>query len=213
MVLKPGTPHYYGIERRLLRWQIIWAHFLPPPEWTSWLRWPEEAGGAMRLHLPPGPVRRWVETRLRDMHRFALRHHRLSRELAMNQLESALLRCAGLVLENSRQVDERIRAAQDFLAAHFNRPFSLEETARQAGLSRWRLAHLFREELDETPRGYHERLRLERARDLLVRTTQTVSEIAYGLGFESPFYFSSRFKRAFGASPKKFRTRLHTEED
>jgi AraC family transcriptional regulator of arabinose operon len=50
-----------------------------------------------------------------------------------------------------------------------------------------------------------ERQRIERARQLLVMTSLSVKEIGRGVGFESPFYFSLRFKRHTGKSPRSFR--------
>jgi AraC family 4-hydroxyphenylacetate 3-monooxygenase operon regulatory protein len=48
---------------------------------------------------------------------------------------------------------------------------------------------------------------MERARSLLTLTSSPVSEIAYQVGFRSPFYFTRVFKRAAGMSPAAFRKR------
>jgi len=52
-----------------------------------------------------------------------------------------------------------------------------------------------------TPQRFAERLRLDHARHLLERTNLSVSEVAAEVGFDDPFYFSRRFKRAFGKAP------------
>jgi AraC family transcriptional regulator of arabinose operon len=41
-------------------------------------------------------------------------------------------------------------------------------------------------------------LRLQRAQELLLRTAMPVAEIASEVGFDSAFYFSTRFRRATG---------------
>ena len=50
------------------------------------------------------------------------------------------------------------------------------------------------QETGETPQHYLESLRMRRAADLLLRTGFSIKQIAAATGFESPFYFSQRFK-------------------
>src|SRR5919199_2054295 len=32
-LLRPGTPHDYGVEPTRLHWELVWAHFHPEPAW------------------------------------------------------------------------------------------------------------------------------------------------------------------------------------
>src|SRR5262245_5036176 len=41
VLIRPGTPHDYGLETSLLRWDMVWAHFVPRPTWLPLLEWPE----------------------------------------------------------------------------------------------------------------------------------------------------------------------------
>ncbi|MFO7288350.1 MAG: helix-turn-helix domain-containing protein, partial [Gammaproteobacteria bacterium] len=52
----------------------------------------------------------------------------------------------------------------------------------------------------------HHRVLLEAKRQLLY-TTKPVSEIAYGLGFDDPAYFTRFFSRRTGMSPRAYRAR------
>lgn len=47
--------------------------------------------------------------------------------------------------------------------------------------------------------------RIEYAKELLCYNRQTMSEIAYRLGYSSPAHFSAQFKQVTGMSPKAFR--------
>lgn len=47
-------------------------------------------------------------------------------------------------------------------------------------------------------------LRVERAKELLSYGQQSVSEIAYGLGYSSPAHLSAQFKQETGMSPSAF---------
>ena len=83
--------------------------------------------------------------------------------------------------------------------------------ARACGLSRSRLAELFREQTGASPLAFLELQRLRRARELLEHTALGLAEIAEAVGFSSPFYLSLRFKKQYGVSPRGYRQRMHTE--
>ncbi len=52
---------------------------------------------------------------------------------------------------------------------------------------------------------YLEQRRLDRAMELLGRTSMSVKDIAGAVGFENPFYFTLRFRKHTGYSPRRFR--------
>ena len=74
-----------------------------------------------------------------------------------------------------------------------------------AGLSVSRLSHLFHAQVGVTPMQYLERLRIQHARELLLMSGRSVSEVAYAVGFENPLYFSRVFRRHAATSPRAFR--------
>ena len=78
----------------------------------------------------------------------------------------------------------------------------------RAGLSPSRLRHLFGEQMGVSPRQFQEDQRLRRARDLLALSRHTIGEIALEVGFSNPFYFTLRFKKQTGESPRAFRQRV-----
>jgi AraC family transcriptional regulator of arabinose operon len=206
VLLRPGAPHDYGIESRLRQWDLLWAHFVPRPEWFSWLDWPEEAPGLMRLTISDAEIRHNIERRFTDVYRLSLRHLRMGDSFALNALEEVLLWCDSV---NPRReeagLDARIRRALDYLSQNFTQPVTLAALARHCGLSVSRLAHLFREQVGKTPQQFWELQRVNRARQLLEFTQHPVSEVAYEVGYQNPFYFSLRFKRHTGLSPRAYR--------
>ena len=128
--------------------------------------------------------------------------------LAMNALEEVLL---WLDAENPRAadaaLDPRVRAVTEHVCRHLDQRLSLDDLADVAGLSVSRLAHLFRELTATTPQQFLEQQRLARARQLLAATPLSIKEIAQQVGFENPFYFSLRFRRGTGMSPRAWRRR------
>jgi transcriptional regulator GlxA family with amidase domain len=51
-------------------------------------------------------------------------------------------------------------------------------------------------------------MRLERARNLLIQTDRSVTEVAYATGFESPGHFSRVYRASFGLSPSKQKVKI-----
>jgi AraC-like DNA-binding protein len=134
--------------------------------------------------------------------------HHGPRELALAAEVSrrALIRQAGLTERPiAVSLDARLRRADDFLRARLASPLSLAELAREAGLSRFHMLRLFKQAYGETPFKRLARLRMEDAQRRLARTQDSVTEIAFAVGYENPAHFASAFRRFFGVSPSRFR--------
>jgi AraC family transcriptional activator of pobA len=72
---------------------------------------------------------------------------------------------------------------------------------RELDLSGAHAETLFKKAFGVTPVAYRNRLRLRRARELLVSSMMNVSQAAFAVGFKDPLYFSRVFYRAFGVRP------------
>ena len=205
---RPGFFQDYRIAPVAGRWDVLYAHFLPRDEWSDWLHWPEWSPGFIQLTLADTVLRRRIERSLEEM--VQVSGSVLARRVAFAQncLEKVLLWCDTV---NPRQrdalLDPRVRRAVEYLSAHMKEPFSETRLARAAGLSPSRLRHLFRAQVGDSPRHFLEGQRLRRATELLALSRQTIAEIADELGFTNPFYFTLRFKKQTGESPRAFRLR------
>jgi AraC family transcriptional regulator of arabinose operon len=208
VLLRPGTPHDYGLEPTRRRWELLWAHFHPRPHWIDWLNWPEIAPGLMRLGINDEKLRSRIEQRFADAHERATTARRRRDDLAMNALEELLLWCDGINPNaQTSKTDARVQAAMDHMCRHVADPITLDSLADISGLSVSRLAHLFRQQAGTTPQQFLELQRITRAKQLLELTAMSVKEIAREVGYGNPFYFSLRFKRNAGVSPKGYRSR------
>lgn len=204
----PGAFQDYQICPGSQKWDLFYAHFLPRPDWLAWLNWPEKSPGFMTLTLKEPALRRRVALRLRDMIRLSGGSLSRSPVFGQNVLEEILLWCDSInPRQASSQLDPRLGKAIDYLREHMVEPFSERLLAGAAGMSPSRLRHLFRAQTGNSPRRFLEEQRLRRARDLLSMSRQTIGEIAYELGFTNPFYFTLRFKKETGESPRAFRQR------
>ena len=82
---------------------------------------------------------------------------------------------------------------------------TVADVMRHAAVSRDRLEKGFRRALGRSPHAEIRRVRLARARELLLNTDLPLKDIADQAGFEYPEYFNATFKRVFGRSPGRFR--------
>ncbi|MGH9509083.1 MAG: AraC family transcriptional regulator [Terriglobales bacterium] len=84
-------------------------------------------------------------------------------------------------------------------------PWTISSLARSVGLSRTRLAELFRHFLGEPPMAYLARWRLKLGAEILRSTENSVLEVASAVGYGSEAAFNRAFKREFDCPPAQFR--------
>lgn len=82
---------------------------------------------------------------------------------------------------------------------------TIQQVAEDLGMSYSNFRKLFKEHTGLSPATYQQDLRLQRAKELLTTTAMSIKEIAYRLNFESPDYFSSKFKIKTGRKPSELR--------
>jgi AraC family transcriptional regulator len=101
----------------------------------------------------------------------------------------------------------RLLRGKDYMDSFSGDPVHLAEVATQACLSPYHFHRLFRQVFHETPNQYLQRKRLAKAKLLLERGEQSVTNISLEVGFESITSFSGLFRRNFGCSPREYRSR------
>lgn len=81
----------------------------------------------------------------------------------------------------------------------------LEELAKLCNLSLSSFKREFKKTFNDTPNNYITEQKLLRAKELLNITEMSIGEIAYGVGFNDPLYFTRIFKKKIGESPTGYR--------
>lgn len=96
---------------------------------------------------------------------------------------------------------------REILSERLEHPWSLDELAWQMRVSGEHLARAFRRATGTTVFTELARMRIERARELLLTTELSVGEIARQVGIPDPTIFGRVFRRLEGYSPSSFRDR------
>nr|WP_315143029.1 substrate-binding domain-containing protein [uncultured Flavobacterium sp.] len=86
-----------------------------------------------------------------------------------------------------------------------NSAYTVEDLARDLSISRVQLYRKVKAILGISISDHINNMRLDKSKELLKKSNQTISEVAYAVGFSSPNYFSTSFKNKFGISPKEFK--------
>jgi AraC-like DNA-binding protein len=101
-----------------------------------------------------------------------------------------------------------ITRAKDYITAHQAEDLTLSQVAQAVNTSTFYFCKIFRRVTGLNFTDYVSRVRIEKARNLLLNRNLRISEIAFEVGFQSLTHFNRVFKRILGVSPTKYRSRL-----
>ena len=129
--------------------------------------------------------------------------------LAMRELHYRLL-CSeqGDLLHAAAARDSNAVKAQrvvHYLEQHYDQALDVPAIAAATNMSVSSLHHTFKAATALTPMQYLKRIRLHRARLLLMDETHNASDAAYQVGYNSVAQFSRDFKQQFGLTPSRHR--------
>ncbi|MDX1479834.1 MAG: hybrid sensor histidine kinase/response regulator transcription factor, partial [Saprospiraceae bacterium] len=107
--------------------------------------------------------------------------------------------------------DAFILRFRDVVEAHLDdADFDVAALCKAMGSSRSQLHRKITALTGMSTAEFQRSIRLHRAKELLLGSDMNVSEIAYEVGFRDPNYFTKAFSAAFGLTPSRFRSEVHT---
>ena len=101
----------------------------------------------------------------------------------------------------------KLTEALQVMEANIEEPLTSDEIASCVGISRRQLERLFKQTLSTLPSKYYQTLRLERSRQLIVRTQKSIVQIGLSCGFSSGSHFATAYRAHFGITPREERAR------
>ena len=102
----------------------------------------------------------------------------------------------------------RMEKVADYIRTNYNQKITLEDAAKQAGLSKSWTQALFKRFYNMSPTEFQIRERIEHAKIMMANTSISICQMSNALGFSDQFYLSKVFKRYTGMSPKEYRNML-----
>jgi len=120
-------------------------------------------------------------------------------------LALAFLKSGATPQDSSQSKDsELVIKAKAVMLENLETHTDLEGLASDLGVSYSRFRFAFKKQTGYSPREFENIIKLNRARDLLLREQKSVTETADTLGYSSMYYFSRAFKKQFGQSPQQW---------
>lgn len=109
-------------------------------------------------------------------------------------------------LETVQTFSYEITQILNYLDKNFHKNISLKNLSDLVSYSESYISHLFSEELGVPIMYYLNKLRVEKAKELLLNSNLKIYEISSKVGFQSIEHFSRSFKKHTGQSPKQLRS-------
>lgn len=93
----------------------------------------------------------------------------------------------------------------DYIDTHLNQDIKLADLAQLLSMSQFHFSHLFKQAIGTAPYQYLLQQRVERAKQLLKQTDQSIVDIAFLCGFNSHSHLSKQFRQLTGITPTAYR--------
>lgn len=114
----------------------------------------------------------------------------------------------GTHLEGRESVSyERVDKILRYVDAHYGERIKLDDFAELLHINKYYICRIFRQHTGKTLSDYINLVRIQKATELLISTSQSITEIAFVTGFQDINFFSRMFKRIMGISPTELRKR------
>ncbi|OUP05537.1 hypothetical protein B5F35_17035 [Anaeromassilibacillus sp. An200] len=181
-------------------WRFFWMHFSGCAA-DSFVRMVN--GGALRTADSDPARAAELFDQLDSMAHTPGRQTDLLLSLWIHQLLCELARTVecGPVSRHQAAMEE----AASFLHAHLGEPIRVGDLAQKAGMSEFYFQRVFHEVMGQSPYDYLTRLRVERAKLLLLSSDHSVAEIAAMVGYSDARGLINSFKKREGCTPSCLR--------
>ena len=107
----------------------------------------------------------------------------------------------------SQPTSRLVKYALVYIHQNYSQPLTRKELAEKVGVSENYLSQIFHQELGISPWETVTRLRIQRAKELLLDKEDTITRVAMQVGFNDSAYFSRVFHKLTGLSPQEFRSK------
>ena len=128
------------------------------------------------------------------------------REEQLSKIGSYLkVRKESIALDDESDMNEIARKVIAYLERNYDKRIGLDEIARDCGYSKFHLSRIFKKATCKTVIDYLTEVRMNKAKELLAITKESVKNIAFRTGFSDPAYFTWTFRKAEGITPLQYR--------
>ena len=206
-LIPPGCECEVRREHGSDHWQFDVLSFRSHPEWFELLDWAFSLATPIAMDINNTDAIGRLSSQLGELQSTPYQRGDISERLCHNIIENLLIRLRRFSELEGRlpPADLRVRKAIQYVLPRYCETLSLDDVAFHAGISASRLNSLFRQQYGTSLIKWRDRMRLQKAQELLNHTQLAIAEVANRVGYEDPLYFSRRFKKQFGFPPSQQR--------
>lgn len=160
------------------------------------------------LFFPPdGKDGTALDARQTDGFFLQIRNSRSIKNLE-NAVSELLVQTVALLSNSNRAVSLPVKRSLKYIHDNYHRDLSLEVIAGKININPSHLSRIFKKQIGEPVTKYINRVRIEKAKELLAFSGMLAYEAALATGYNDPTYFSHVFKKITGLSPKEFKNSI-----
>lgn len=121
-------------------------------------------------------------------------------------LSSEILEQVEIMITDKKAMDTKpIRQAKQYMQQHYCLPLTLEEVSSMVGFNPAYFSYLFKKETGMNFLEYLVEIRISKAKQLLIETTQSIAMISEAVGYNDLKHFSKLFTKTTGLKPSEYR--------
>lgn len=112
--------------------------------------------------------------------------------------------------QRESEINSLGQKVRKYLAENYHRDIGMDDAAKETNLSYHYFSKFFKDSMGKSFVEYLTELRVEKSRELLRETNDSIKEICYKIGYSDPNYYCKIFKKVTGMTPTEFRENQQT---
>lgn len=129
-----------------------------------------------------------------------------TKEAVFDFVSEVILTSMGEAVKRKQEEGKRpIREAKNYIRLHYKDALTLEKVSGIVGLNASYLSALFKKETGKTFLEYLTKVRMDKAKEMLKETNETISAICQEVGYSDTKYFVKCFQKYTGLKPNQYR--------
>jgi AraC family transcriptional regulator of arabinose operon len=208
-IIAPGCNCTLSRSEGAEHWSYHWLSFRSRLDWIELLAWATELHKPVIFQLGESDCFDFLTQQSERLESTIYQPGTMSERLCNNMIENMLMSLhifAEDLSGGSTPPNKKLQGAVDYILKYYGEEISLGMIAESVGSSPVRLSTLFREHFGISVIRWRDQLRMQKAKELIVHSQDSISSIADRVGYPDPLYFSRRFKTHFGVAPSALRT-------
>jgi AraC family transcriptional regulator of arabinose operon len=189
-------------------WSYDWLSFRSRLEWIELLEWATALTRPIAFEIDEPNSFSWITQQTERLESTTYAPDTLSERLCNNIIENILLSFRIVAEDQGKLIartNTKIQGAVDFILNNYGDDISLQDIAYSVNSSPGRLSTLFREHFGISVIKWRDRIRMQKAKELIIHSQYSIGSIANQVGYSDALYFSRRFREHFGVPPSYFR--------